>query len=590
MMTNCLKCTYAKGDTAEDRACKKCGRPKNVSKGNWPPSTRDLTAEDFSLASLIGEPAVPGPAAQAAMACDRAYREQPTQAAPAAGLGVVTIDVPVDPAQVTFTLADLIGEGAPPENPPPAPAQPAGAGSDGSASQAITSSAPAAASPAGTSNPQTASPFDREAELHPTDAGGCTQPVGVASPASSASSPSAPTALPEHSPKGGSGAKRWMNCRGSYGLIEALRQRGELVDHESEFAKRGTLIHAVAEQCLVRGVDVWEIQSEFPDFNPEDGLGTQQYVNYVRSLPGHKSYEQFYYLPQLHKHMYGKLDTVQYVINPGPDDVVLEVVDLKAGEGVYVDEVDNDQGKYYLALEIMSDPEFYDDAAKVRFTIAQPFVTWADQPIRSWDTTVGGIKRWVAEDLLPALNDDDSTDLVMGDWCQFCPAKLSCPAQKGTADALAAEAQFENVVETMTDEELGRRYVEFERIKTYGKALAVEAHRRLMDRKTVPGVKLVLAKADRMFKEKMTVGDIEWSLEAAAAGTFGKNAYAPPKLLSPAQMEKLPGGPTFVATWAYKPDAGYSVALESDRRRATVAKSGAELFANTLKHLDTSAA
>lgn len=36
--------------------------------------------------------------------------------------------------------------------------------------------------------------------------------------------------------------------------------------------------------------------------------------------------------------------------------------------------------------------------------------------------------------------------------------------------------------------------------------------------------------------------------------------------------------------------AGYTIALDGDRRRAVTAKSGSELFANTVKHLDTSAA
>lgn len=384
-----------------------------------------------------------------------------------------------------------------------------------------------------------------------------------------------------------------MNCKGSYGLIEALRKQGVEVNEESEFAARGTLIHTVAEACLTRDVDVWEIQGEFPDFKPEDGLGTQQYVNYVRALPGRKSYEQTYHLPKIHKYFYGKLDTERYTINPGPDDIVLEVVDLKAGAGVYVDEIDNYQIKYYLALAIMADPEYYDDAAKVRGTIAQPFVTWADHPIRSWDTTVGEIKRWVYEELLPALEDETSTEFVMGDWCQFCPraAKLACPAQKAAQDEQAAQEAGGLRVEALPDDELGRRLVMWELNKTYGKALHVEAHARLMDRKTVPGVKLVLSKAERVFKDTIRNSDgADVTLFNAAVGTFGNDAFTPQKLLSPAQMEKLPGGPTFVSTWAYKPDAGYTIALDGDRRRAVTAKSGSELFANTVKHLDTSSA
>lgn len=556
MATNCLKCVYKRGDTAEDRACTKCGRPKNVGKGQWPRPTLAPLPET-TVAGVVHEFV-------------------------SSSLSGITLDDMIgathsETTPVGYTLADMIGAGeTPPENPPLAPVQPAGAGSDGSPSPAelIPSSAPAVDMPGG--------------ELHPTDAGGSTQPAGAASPAASGSSLPALSAMPEHSPKGGSGAKRWMNCKGSYGLIEALRKQGVEVNEESEFAKRGTLIHTVAEACLTRDVDVWEIQGEFPDFDPADGLGTQQYVNYVRALPGRKSYEQTYHLPHIHKYFYGKLDTVRWMVNPDTFDIALEVVDLKAGAGVFVDEVDNYQIKYYLALEIMSDPDYYDDACKVRGTIAQPFVTWADNTIRSCDYTVGEIKRWVYEELIPALEDEDSTEFVMGDWCQFCPraAKLACPAQKAAQEEIAINACFGDAqFEQISDVELGRRYNQWENAKTYGKALSVEVHNRLMDRKTIPGAKLVLSKAERVFKDAMPTESGGITLSEAAAATFGDNAYAPQKLLSPAQMEKLPGGPTFVSTWAYKPDAGYSVALEQDRRRAVVAKSGSELFANTIKHM-----
>lgn len=578
-VTNCLKCSYKPGEPKGERVCRKCGRPENVSKAEWPPAAVDLGG--ISIADLIGSAPAPCVSpAEAAMAVERAYREQPTQAAPAAGLGV-----PHGPP--CHAPSDIAGAGSDTQTPAPSTAAgvspvPAAAISSGSClrgcghvadrgglrrcdASCITGAAP-------------------EDALAPTVAGGDTLQAGDASPACSGSSTNVGTAerLPEHSPKGGSGAKRWMNCTASVSLIERLVHQGVELDDETAWARRGTLCHEIAERALTHEMDVATLALGYPEFNVEDAPGVQQYVDYVRSLPGRKSFEVFYHHPHLHKYFYGKIDAEAYSVMMPRDGIFLEIVDFKAGEGVYVDEVDNYQGRYYLGLVIMSDPEFFPDEAAVRFTVGQPFLTWVDNPIRSWDTTAGEIKRWVHEDLLPAMRDESAGEFKMGEWCQFCPraAKLACPAQQAVQDEQATQAALgdERYFEQLSDEELGRRYVLWELNKTYGKALAVEAHKRLMDRKIVPGVKLVAAKADRAWKE---------NVEEKAKAQFGERAYTEPKLLSPAQLEKLPdGGKDFVAEWAYRPDTGYSVALEHDRRKSVAPKSGSELWANTYKHLD----
>jgi hypothetical protein len=97
----------------------------------------------------------------------------------------------------------------------------------------------------------------------------------------------------------------------------------------------------------------------------------------------------------------------------------------------------------------------------------------------------------------------------------------------------------------------------------------------------VPGTKLVYMRTDRVWKD---------DVEGKAAARFGDNAYTLPKLLSPAAMEKLPEGKAFVSEWAYKPEAGYTVALADDPRPAVALKTPEEKYGDPSQYIpvDTS--
>jgi hypothetical protein len=91
----------------------------------------------------------------------------------------------------------------------------------------------------------------------------------------------------------------------------------------------------------------------------------------------------------------------------------------------------------------------------------------------------------------------------------------------------------------------------------------------------VPGTKLVLQKTDRVWKD-----------DAPLVDRWGAAAYAEAKLLSPAALEKLPEGKAFVSEWAYKPEAGYTVALADDPRAAVVPRTPEEKYGDPTKFLD----
>ena len=76
------------------------------------------------------------------------------------------------------------------------------------------------------------------------------------------------------------------------------------------------------------------------------------------------------------------------------------------------------------------------------------------------------------------------------------------------------------------------------------------------------------------------IADRQWKSEAKPQDTFGDAAYTERKILSPAQIEKLPGGVDFCAEWAFKPPTELVVAPINDKRKAQTQKTDAEVFVN----------
>jgi hypothetical protein len=124
---------------------------------------------------------------------------------------------------------------------------------------------------------------------------------------------------------------------------------------------------------------------------------------------------------------------------------------------------------------------------------------------------------------------------------------------------------------------LGRDYALTATVKMRIRAIEAEVYRRRMEGVEVPGTKLVYMRTDRVWKDHA-------ELQAGTRYTPAQ-AYTT-KFLSPAAFEKLPGGKEFVSEWAYKPEAGYTVALADDPRPAVVPKTPEEKYGPASKLLD----
>lgn len=403
---------------------------------------------------------------------------------------------------------------------------------------------------------------------------------------------------PAHSPLGASGAYRWMVCPGSVTLSRGI------VDEESEHAALGTAAHALGEFCLTHKAEPWEmigkyfLDGDFHDFNEEED--SQDYrpddatkidketadsvALYIETLDGwfqerHQGnswVERSFHCPDLHEWFYGTADFVHVTeVGDGYLDhdtgewiesgsCILDVFDYKHGVGIVVEADDNPQLMYY-AVGVLEELDLWDKVDRIRLHIFQPRGWHWQGPHRYWEISPDALDKWLFDTLLPSMNHAMvSRDTKTGDHCRFCPARQAqCPA------LLEDLVEYEELLimlgedgkgaELMSAEQVGRLMELNELAKITFKAAAKRAYGLLANGHEVPGCKLVKSRTNRELKE---------GAEKAAVKEFGKDAYTKPELKSPAAFDKMPGGKKFTARWAFKPEGGTTVAVESDPRKA----------------------
>jgi len=376
---------------------------------------------------------------------------------------------------------------------------------------------------------------------------------------------------PAHSPLGASGAERWMNCPGSVALLKQL----DLPESaEPDYRANGTAAHSVIEMSLRKDTDTWELFGEtMPNGVVVDNTiveATQLFIDTVKELitPTATTYIEFGIdAPEFHHAFYGTLDFGLV------DGTTMYINDYKHGEGIMVDVEYNPQIMYYAYGLLRHHPE----VERVVCRIIQPRGFHPDGPVRVWETTADYIRYWAETELQPAMlrTELDST-LDAGDWCRFCPAKLVCPLMVSLFGA-ASTADPKLVIQ-LSDESLGRSYKFLPAVKHYLKALEEETFRRLNVGGLVPGIKLVLKKANRVFKT---------GADEVFKKTYPDLAFTTPELKSPAEMEKIgPEAKRLVHEWAYTPQTGLTVAPETDKRVAVKVESTVQIFGAALETLN----
>lgn len=384
----------------------------------------------------------------------------------------------------------------------------------------------------------------------------------------------------KHSLRGASSINRVLACAGSINLTEKLVEQKLIHGGSSRPAAEGTAAHLVLSTCLEDGSDAHEmadieIEVEGWIFIVDDEMiaGVQETLDWVRARVARAKKEGFEVKLYVEKGLTSFMDEDVW----GTSDVTIHiigdrliVVDFKYGRGISV-EPTSDQNAYYGYLGIEN---YLDDSVSVEIVeswIAQPRIPHPEGTIRSYHTTVQELTDWWMEIVIPGIEASRNPEahLVIGEHCRFCPNKGHCPALKTEV------FEFSMGIDTthLSDVELGAALEKLKAILGLQPTFEAEALRRARTGSKIPGFKLVRMKSNRAFKDTMAEPSpddadkmVEVSFEDAAVAEFGLDAYGKPKLLSPAQLEKLDGGETFVTKWSYKPDKGLTLAAESDKR------------------------
>lgn len=399
----------------------------------------------------------------------------------------------------------------------------------------------------------------------------------------------------DHSPLGGSAAHRFLACKGSFLLQRELYEQGQLESTESFWARKGTAAHTLAARALEEDMEPWNYLGEVidgfkvvgSDYEPDEGVEPEDdltisvaaidvYFNHCKTFrkrDGAVFVEQRIHLPKLHPLLKGAVD-FGYVSRT----LGVHVRDYKNGEGIAVTARGNSQLLYYGFLLIMGTPwtaASAPDDLPVTLGIVQPNFYGEFEEPDVWPTTVGEVKKWGFEVLLPAMNrltstrDISDTDFVFGNHCVFCPVLLDCPKMhQAWQSYVDADAEL---VQMLDNDEIAALYANREAVKRFGSELDKVVEARLMTGASIPTAKLVEKRGRRVWKT---------GAEKTLVAALGDQAYEPKKLKSPAKVEKISSrGKEMALELAFKnEDTGVTVAPITDPRPAANRTSSQKVF------------
>ena len=282
--------------------------------------------------------------------------------------------------------------------------------------------------------------------------------------------------------------------------------------------------------------------------------------------------EETIHLPEIHPLLKGTVDYGLYSKAHG-----LFLRDYKNGEGIGVSATGNPQLLYYAFLFVMKFPWLKASSADTRVSlgIVQPNFYGIFEEPDVWETTLGHVLDWGNDILLPKMHylvsqkGYASQDFRSGEHCQFCPVMLECPVLTKAFETYAD--QSEDFIEMLTDQELSELYAKREDARRFMKALETVTFHRMVGGAEIPSGKLVAKKTARKWKP---------GAEPALTRALGDKAFAPKKVKSPAQVEKMSSrGKELALEYGFKPEAdAVSLAPISDKRPAVTTSKNERVF------------
>lgn len=429
-----------------------------------------------------------------------------------------------------------------------------------------------------------------------------------------------------HAAWSASASERLWACPGS------LTLNAGLADKESEAAAWGTAAHTVAEWCLREcksAVDfigrvvatkshkievddeVAECAQVYVDYVFTSAYGTAsvdelQNVRYIR--PPHGDNPGKDYNTKVHLFVEQKFDLA--AINPPfeaggtgdavilkPSEGLLEIVDLKGGRGIVVEATGNKQLRTYALGAILANPGPW---RTVKATIVQPRAPHPDGRIRSEEFHVADLIDWTS-DLLDAMERASVAQTLRADappseWaafylkagthCTFCKAAATCPAIAGRAleeartffkpeGGLAtppepATLTMAQIVRVLDHADMLQNWLNA--VRAYAQDQAEAGHDVTDGTSTYV---LTPKRAMRKWKDEDPSLDL-----GLATGREVSDFYQEPKLMSPAQVEKLLGkkGYEAIADLVDKSSSGFNLTRADKTTRGAAVAPAKQFF------------
>lgn len=422
-----------------------------------------------------------------------------------------------------------------------------------------------------------------------------------------------------------SASERWTACRSSAAYVEALMHTGALKARPSgPAAAFGTRCHTIAEELIKyhlierrKGLD-----KNIAKLTADERRVVVPYLDYVANLIAdaevlHDDYE----VRVEHKsviddpYCFGTSD-LTFIGRSGKRKVdIFHSIDFKTGYET-VDAEENTQ----LVLYAVGQPESR-DANELRLTIVQPRASEGEF-IKHWDldavefshhaqaarNAVAEAKYYLRQlDAVIAQKGSVSPPsytvaLKAGPHCKWCPAIALCPKSKEMAletariDFLPVTKANETMKSAgvsltfkteelpkrlpqpgdMTPEQLGIVLDRMALLEAWVKAVEMHALERAQGGANIPGYKVVAKRSNRRYIEGLTPSKL------AKALSLQTEQVTETEMLSPAQVEaelrkmfgkdkdRLARALARLESHVEKPDAGVTLAKESDRRPAVV--------------------
>ncbi len=333
-----------------------------------------------------------------------------------------------------------------------------------------------------------------------------------------------------------SAASRWIACPAS-----ALLSKDIPPTPSGDAAQAGTAIHALAEYCYQFDDDPMEFEGETMEgvklakWHCEMAFDHLQAIRDLETFAGQGSIrieEKVSYLENDQVTLRGTADVIALARHEN----VIVVLDLKTG-AQYVDE-DSDQLKIY-ALGALK--KFDIDAKTIELQINQP----RTGGVRVHAMSLDDLRAWERNTLIPAImaaTDPQTQPKPSEKACQYCPAKLTCPAQAAAFELVAAQ---EPGIATMTKEDIKQVMVRLSDdqvsdlldrapiVEAFVDALRKHAKERMEQGGVLPGWQLAPKRATR-----------KWINEDKAKDALINAGLSVDKLyitdfISPAEAEKL---------------------------------------------------